>query len=125
LAKLASIVAILYLGMAPGMNVARLVHSLDLCVLFEQASTMPAHPCPDHQHDEPAPQDNGHHTHDFMIESGVLPVIAPPAAIADAPAYQLQVPLDSAKVPPGDRPHDMPERPPPLAPHISVTLLLI
>jgi hypothetical protein len=125
LAKLASIIAILYLGMAPDMNVARLVHSLDMCVLFEQAATMSTHPCPDHQHDEPAPQDNGHHTHDFMIESGAFPVTAPAAATTDAPAFQLQLPHECTEAPVSERPHDMPERPPPIAPHIGVTLLLI
>ncbi len=122
--KLASIVAVLYLGMAPGMNVARLVHSLDLCVLFEQAETVAAHTCPEHQHEEP-PKDNGNHTHDFMIESGAFPVVAPTADTTEAPAHQLQLPAETSEAAIGERPHDMPERPPPLAPHIGVTLLLI
>ncbi len=122
--KLASILAALYLSIAPGMSVARLLHAVDLCSLFHaQAQVVQAHTCGNPEPD--APEERCPLQEDFGISSGAMAVPCAPAEVQAAPAWQLEpafVP-QQATAPRFAAAHV--ERPPPNPPWVGVTLLLL
>ncbi len=122
LVKLLSILAALYLSAAPGMNLARLVHSVDICHLFESPHSHSAPACP-HDHAPEQPQ-QPQHTHDFHIESGAIPVAAQAAPSVPAAPYLLHAVVPAATGPPRVPCATQPEHPPPI-PRAGITLLLI
>jgi hypothetical protein len=124
LVKLASILAAVYLAVSPAMSVGRLVHALELCPLFQNELSNES--CQGHDH-EPAPDNEHSHgdCHRLNIESGAIPMIPSSPDVEDAPRFLLPAPLLVARADAGQPAEQIPERPPPLAPHIPTTRLLI
>lgn len=124
--KLASIVAALYLSIAPGMSVARLLHAVELCNLFEsQVQVAQNHTCGDHAPDTPEPENHCPLQDDLAIQSGAMALPCAPAEVQAAPAWQLEPAwvTPPAVVPQIAAAHV--ERPPPNPPWVGVTLLLV
>lgn len=126
MAKVASVLAALYLAMAPGMNVAALLHAVELCEMFEPKPVVASHGCP-HDHDpapKPDPEDCPH-THDLGVERGVMPLAPVQAATDAAPRWQLCLPLAIAASPMQAEFVQPVERPPPDVPRVGVTQILV
>ncbi|MDC1141860.1 hypothetical protein OAU50_02110 [Planctomycetota bacterium] len=73
------ILVVLYLAMAPGMNVAQLLHSVSLCQYFQ--TQVSSNDCSHHHHshddshddnDQKDDQDHDHHDENIIVETGVM-----------------------------------------------------
>lgn len=116
MAKFASILAVLYLAVAPAANIASLLHSVEACRFFshhhhhEHEDEAPSHPdCPD--------CDN------LVVERNVLPTGAMQAEIEAAAPFRVNVPQAPAQYV-GGKDAAMRERPPPLL-YVGIVLLLV
>jgi hypothetical protein len=119
--KVASILAALYLCLAPGMDVGRLLHSVELCRFFD-AVAVDAH---DHQHDHSEDSEAPDCPHHVIVETGVLPTVAAPSSVQPQPAFLLPRPLEAASSPDTPAHVKYVERPPPGPLRAGITLLLI
>ncbi|MCC7509278.1 MAG: hypothetical protein IT464_07870 [Planctomycetes bacterium] len=125
--KLASILAALYLSIAPGMSVARLLHAVELCKLFEtQVQVAQTHTCGDHEPEAPdQPEERCPLQDDLAMQSGAMAVPCAPAELQAAPAWQLEPAFVSHQSTVPQRAAAHVERPPPNPPWVGVTLLLV
>lgn len=116
--RLVSILAALYLAVAPGMNVASLLHSVELCHFFG------AHAAHDHHEDE----DDSPDRHDcpdcdnLIVERAVITTGAVQADLQAVEPFRVVIPDASPRAAAGD-PQSR-ERPPPW-PYVGVIRILV
>lgn len=124
--KAAALLTVLYLAIAPGMNVAALLHAVKLCELFERKPIVVQHSCKHHPRPEPKPEpEDCPHTHDIGVERGVMPSMPAQAATVAAPGWELEVAFAPVALPAQANLIQPVERPPPDVPRVGVTLLLV
>jgi hypothetical protein len=130
--KWLNILAITYLAIAPGMDVGRLIHSVNLCRLADpvghattvaQADTLCGH---NHTPARPEPQEEEcPHLHSVTVHTAAMPV-APLQPVVGAalptlnpPVLELQSPVSACRVSDDD------PRPPPGLMLVGIVVLLV
>ena len=114
-----NILAVAYLAAAPGMDVGRLIHSINLCHFADPASHTligeGCHDCSGHDHaPTPEPKEDCPHLHEVAvyapamavaqlqsIEVAALPSPGLPVSELQAPLYICHVSDDDPRPPPG------------------------
>jgi hypothetical protein len=129
--KLLNILAIAYLAIAPGMNVDRLIHAVNLCRFADPAGhhqTIEAsHHC-GRSHaprPEPEPRDECPHLHNVSVHATAMPVVQlQPVVLAATPT--LNPPILEVREPASVTAlaHDDP-RPPPGPELVGIVILLV
>jgi hypothetical protein len=129
--KWLNILAIAYLAIAPGMDVGRLIHSVNLCRLADpvghsQVAEQPAHHCGHSHAPKPEPQEEEcPHLHEVIVHATAMPVVQLQPVVAAAlpalnpPVLELQSPVSACRVS-----EDAP-RPPPGPPLFGTIILQV
>ena len=127
--NLLNILAVVYVSLAPGMNVGRLLHAADLCRYIQtqtEVHVANAQGCPcNHEKQEQAPEKDCPHLQNLPIDSGGMPAVQLTSTI-ELPNPALCFIVDSyvepatATVTGTDDP-----RPPPGPPLVGTTILLV